>query len=77
MKPHFSDYIEAGKIDILWSEFKPVLLVFIESASLMNEGDPKNREHWTLIIITIPEILSADHNRNQATYNRIVSKKNS
>ncbi len=39
----------------------------------MNEGDPKNREHWVQIITTIPEISSTDHSRNQTTDKRIIS----
>jgi hypothetical protein len=38
----------------------------------MNEGDPKNREHWVQIITTIPEISSTDHSRNQTTDKRIL-----
>jgi len=48
---------------------------YYESASLMNEGDPKNREHWVQIITTIPEISSTDHSRNRTTDKRIVSTK--
>ena len=39
----------------------------------MNEGDPKNREHWVQIITTIPEISSTDHSRNQTTDKRIIT----
>jgi hypothetical protein len=39
----------------------------------MNEGDPKNREHWVQIITTIPEISSTDHSHNQTTDKRIIS----
>jgi len=39
----------------------------------MNEGDPESREYWIQIIITIPEISSTDHSRNQTTDKRIVS----
>jgi hypothetical protein len=49
------------------------LPVFYESASLMDEGDPKNREHRVQIITTIPEILSTDHSRNQTTDKRIIT----
>ena len=49
------------------------LSVFFESASLMNEGDPKNREHWVQIITTTPEISSTDYSRNQTTDKRIIS----
>jgi hypothetical protein len=42
----------------------------------MNEGDPKNREHWIQIFTTTPEILSTDHSPKQTTDKRIVSKKN-
>jgi hypothetical protein len=38
----------------------------------MNEGDPKNREHWVQIITAIPEISSTDHSRNQTTDKRIL-----
>jgi hypothetical protein len=38
----------------------------------MNEGDPKNREHWVQIITTIPEISSVDHSRNQTLDKRIL-----
>jgi hypothetical protein len=38
----------------------------------MNEGDPKNREHWVQIITTIPEISSTNHSRNQTTDKRIL-----
>jgi len=48
------------------------LPVFFESASLMNEGDPKDREYWVQIITTIPEISSTDHSRNQTTDKRII-----
>ena len=48
---------------------------FFASASLMNEGNPKNREYWVQIITTIPEILSTDHSHNQTTDKRIVSRK--
>jgi hypothetical protein len=41
----------------------------------MNEGDPKNREHWVQIITTTSEISSTDHSRNQTTDKRIVSRK--
>ena len=41
----------------------------------MNEGDPKNREHWVQIITTIPEISSTDHSRNQTTDKRIIPLK--
>jgi len=40
---------------------------------LINEVDPKNREHWVQIITTIPEISSTDHNDNQTTDKRITS----
>ena len=46
---------------------------FFESTSLMNEGDPKNREHWVQIITTIPEISSTDHSCKQTTDTRIIS----
>jgi len=52
------------------------LPVFFESASLMNEGDPKSREHWVQIITTIPEISSTDHSRNQTTDKRIIYHRN-
>jgi len=42
----------------------------------MNEGGPKNREHWVQIIITIPEISSTDHSRNQTTDKRIIYHRN-
>jgi len=44
-----------------------------ESASLMNEGDPKNCEHWVQIITTIPEISSTYHSHNRTTDKRIIS----
>jgi len=53
------------------------LPVFFESTSLINEGDPKNREHWVQIISTIPEISSIDHNRNQTTDKRIIYSRKS
>ncbi len=37
----------------------------------MNEGDPKNREHWVQIISMIPEISSTDRSRNRTTDKRI------
>jgi hypothetical protein len=37
----------------------------------MNEGDPKNREHWVQIITTIPEISSTDHSHSQTTDKRV------
>ena len=49
--------------------------VFVMPTSLMNEGDPKNREHWVQIITTIPEISSTNHSRNQTTDKRIMSYK--
>jgi len=52
------------------------LPVFFESASLMNEGDPKSREHWVQIITTIPEISSTDHSRNQSFDKRIIYYRN-
>ena len=39
----------------------------------MNEGDPKNREHWVQIITTIPEISSTDQSRNRTTDKRIIT----
>jgi len=39
---------------------------------LVNEGDPKNRAHWVLILTTIPEISSTDHRHNQTTDKRIL-----
>ena len=48
---------------------------FFESTSLMNEGDPKDREYWVQIITTIPEISSTDHSRNQTTDKRIILQK--
>jgi hypothetical protein len=42
----------------------------------MNEGDPKNREHWVQIITTIPEISSTDHSRNRTTDKGILYYKN-
>ncbi len=41
----------------------------------MNEGDPKNREHWVQIITTTPEISSTDHSRNRTTDKRIITAK--
>ena len=49
------------------------LPVFFWVCSLMNEGDPKNREHWVQITTTIPEISSTDHSRNQTTDKIIIS----
>ena len=51
------------------------LPVFFESTSLMNEGDPKDREYWVQIITTISEISSTDNSRNRTTDKRIVSWK--
>ncbi|MBW1609267.1 MAG: hypothetical protein JRF45_15780 [Deltaproteobacteria bacterium] len=48
---------------------------FCEPASLMNEGDSKDREYWVQIITTIPEISSTDHSRNQTTDKRIILQK--
>jgi len=39
---------------------------------LVNEGDPKNREHRALILTTIPEISSTDHSHSQTTDKRII-----
>jgi hypothetical protein len=39
---------------------------------LMNEGDPKNREHWVKIITTIPVISSVDLSRIQTFDKRII-----
>jgi hypothetical protein len=39
----------------------------------MNEGDPKNREHWVQIITTIPEISSTNHSLTQSFDKRIIS----
>jgi hypothetical protein len=46
---------------------------FFKSASLMNEGDPNNREYWVQITTTIPVISSTDHSRSQTTDKRIIS----
>jgi hypothetical protein len=40
----------------------------------MNDGDPKNREGWVQTITNIPEISSTDHNQNQTTDKRIITK---
>jgi hypothetical protein len=45
---------------------------FCEPALLINEGDPKNREHWVQIITTIPEISSTDHSLPQSFDKRII-----
>ena len=58
---------------MLWSGFNR-FAGFFESASLMNEGRPKNREHWVQIITTIPEISSSDHSYNRTTDKRIPKK---
>jgi hypothetical protein len=42
----------------------------------MNDGGPKNCEHWVQIITTIAEISSTDHSRNRTTDKRIVSHRN-
>jgi len=44
---------------------------FLDSISLMHEGDPKNHEHWVQKFTTIPEISSTDHRRHQTTDKRI------
>jgi hypothetical protein len=45
---------------------------FLDFIKSMNECIPINLEHWTQIINTIPEIISAEHGRNQTTDKRIL-----
>ena len=46
---------------------------FFSLPRCMNEGDPKNREHWVQIINTTPIISSTDHSPSQTTDKRIIT----